>query len=530
MTGPSARNIADLLTRTATRFGTRPALVTDDRTITWAELEQIVDAVAAGLQGHGLAEGDRVVIVLPTSVEFVTAYLGVLRAGGVAVPLNTSYTAGELARLVGRTGASMVVAGHPSTATVRQAVAGIADALTDAPDDLADRQVPIVVVTGPPLPGEVGYASLTEGAQTPRPQERGGEDVAVMLFTSGSSSDPRAAMLSHRALVSNLDQLMALDPPPLSEQDVLLGVLPLFHVYGLNTVLGQALATGASVVVVDRFDAAATLETIVRHGVTIVPVAPPMLVAWTEVEGLAEAVAGVRYFVSGAAPLALSVIEQVTEATGVTIHQGYGLTEAAPVVTTTFASADPKPGSVGRPLPGTEVMLVDEGGAPVDEGDPGEVVVRGPNLFSGYWPGDVDGPDDQGWWRTGDVAYADVDGDLHLVDRIKDIVIVNGFNVYPREVEEVLLEHPAIAAAAVVGVADRRTGEAVKAVVVAAEGHSLTPDVVAEHCAANLARFKRPEIIEVVDEIPRTATGKIAKGRLRDAASREADKKLAGLR
>jgi long-chain acyl-CoA synthetase len=156
--------------------------------------------------------------------------------------------------------------------------------------------------------------------------------------------------------------------------------------------------------------------------------------------------------------------------------------------------------------------------------------VRGPNLFSGYWPGDVDGPDDQGWWRTGDVAYADVDGDLHLVDRIKDIVIVNGFNVYPREVEEVLLEHPAIAAAAVVGVADRRTGEAVKAVVVAAEGHSLTPDVVAEHCAANLARFKRPEIIEVVDEIPRTATGKIAKGRLRDAASREADKKLAGLR
>jgi len=174
-------------------------------------------------------------------------------------------------------------------------------------------------------------------------------------------------------------------------------------------------------------------------------------------------------------------------------------------------------------------MLVDDTGEPVDEGDPGEVVVRGPNLFSGYWPGDVEGPDADGWWRTGDVAYTDADGDLFLVDRIKDLVIVNGFNVYPREVEEALLEHPSIAAAAVLSVPDRRTGEAVRAVVVPEAGESLTVDDVDAHCRERLARFKRPTQVEIAASLPRTATGKIAKGRLRDAVARESDKRRAGL-
>jgi len=528
MTGPSAHNVADLLARTASQHGDRPALVTETTTITWAELDVSVSQVASSLQHRGVRDGERVVIVLPTSVDFVTAYLGTLRAGGVAIPLNTGYTAGELARLIGRTEAGVVIAGDPSTTTVRQAVAGIADALADPPDELADRRLPTVVVTGPALPDEVAYADVLAGDGVPTPHGRGGEDIAVMLFTSGSSADPRAAMLSHRALVSNLDQLMSIDPRPVTETDVLLGVLPLFHVYGLNTVLGQALAAGAAVVISERFDSH-TLEQVVRHGVTVAPVAPPMLVAWSDSDHLADALAGVRYLVSGAAPLPLSVIEVITARAGVPIHQGYGLTEAAPVVTTTFASPELKPGSVGRPLPGTDVMLVDESGELVDEGDPGEVVVRGPNLFSGYWPGDTEGPDPDGWWRTGDVAYADHDGDLYLVDRIKDLVIVNGFNVYPREVEEVLLDHPDVAQAAVVSIPDHRTGEAVKAVVVAEEGRALTVDEVAAHCRERLARFKRPAVIEVVEALPRTPSGKIAKARLRDAAAREADKKRAGL-
>ena len=529
MSGPSVHNVADLLTRTVARHSDRPALVSDAATATWAGVDAAVSRFASGLQRRGVGVGDPVAIVLPTSQEFVVAYLGVLRAGGVAVPLNTEYTAGELARLLGRTGSVAVVTGEPGVTAVRQAVAGIADALTDAPDALATREAPWVVVTGAAMPDEVPFADLAEDDGIPVPHERGGEDVAVMLFTSGSSADPRAALLSHRALVSNLDQLMAIDPAPVTSDDVLLAVLPLFHVYGLNTVLGQAIVSGASMVLAPRFDPQSTLATIAEHGVTVVPAAPPMLVAWSEREDVAEALASVRYLVSGAAPLSVAVIEHLTDVTGVPVHQGYGLTEAAPVVSTTLMSPDAKPGSVGRPLPGTDVMLVDESGEPVDEGDPGEVVVRGPNLFSGYWPGDVEGPDPDGWWRTGDVAYVDADGDLFLVDRIKDLVIVNGFNVYPREVEEVLLEHPSIAAVAVLSVPDRRTGEAVKAVVVAEPGMSVTEDDVHDFCRDRLARFKRPTYVDVVEELPRTATGKIAKGRLRDLAVREADKHRAGL-
>jgi long-chain acyl-CoA synthetase len=503
-------------------------LVTQTGTRTWAEVDATTSRVAAALQQRGVRDGARVVLVLRNGSEFVTSYLAVLRAGGVAVPLSTEYTPGELARLIGRTDAAVVIAGGSALTAVRQAVAGVADALVEPPDDLADRSVPLLVVTGTPLPDEIAYADLETFDGVPAPHERGGEDAAAMLFTSGSSADPRAALLSHRALVSNLDQLMSLEPAPLGTDDVLLAVLPMFHVYGLNSVLGQAMVTGASMVLQEHFDVDETLALIVRHGVTIVPVAPPMLVAFSEADGLDSALAGVRYIVSGAAALPVALQEELTARTGVTIHQGYGLTEAAPVVTTTLAST-PKPGSVGRPLPGSQIMLVDDDGEPVHEGDPGEVVVRGPNLFSGYWPGDVEGPDPEGWWPTGDVAFVDEDGDLHLADRIKDIVIVNGFNVYPREVEEALVEHPAIAAAAVVSVPDRRTGEAVKAVLIPAEGYELTVELVQEHCRARLARFKRPTQIEIVTELPRTSIGKVARGRLRDVAAREAEKKLAGL-
>jgi long-chain acyl-CoA synthetase len=526
--GPSVRNVADLLTRTAQRFPDHRALITDEQTLTWSQVDAAVSRVAASLQQRGLRPGQRVAIVLPTSQEFVTAYLGVLRADGVAVPLNTAYTAGELARLIGRSEAFAVVAGDPAVVPVRQAVAGIADALTGAPGELGQRSVPLLVVTDGALPNEIAYTSLLDTDDSPRPTTRGDEDAAALLFTSGASADPRAAMLSHRALVSNLDQVLALQPPPVTETDVLLGVLPMFHVYGLNTVLGQALASGAAVVIEPRFDPQQTLATVVRHGVTVVPVAPPMLVAWTEVDDLAAALTGVRYIASGAAALPVPVQQDIEARGGVTVHQGYGLTEAAPVVSTTYASPTPKPGSVGRPVPGTEVMLVDDDGHPVDEGDPGEVVVRGPNLFSGYWPGDVEGPDPGGWWRTGDVAYADADGDLFLVDRIKDLVIVNGFNVYPREVEEVILQDPRISEVAVVSVPDRRSGEAVKAVVVPRRGETVTAEDVVGHCRQQLARFKCPTVVEVAPALPRTATGKIAKGRLRDPG-RVAEKKRAGL-
>jgi Acyl-CoA synthetases (AMP-forming)/AMP-acid ligases II len=302
--------------------------------------------------------------------------------------------------------------------------------------------------------------------------------------------------------------------------DVVLLVLPLFHIYGLNTGLGMVAATSARAVLVERFDARATLDVVAAESVTNILGAPPMYVAWAALPDvdLGASLRGVRLLASGAAPLPVALLEQLAADTGVTVHEGYGLTETAPVVTSAIASARVKPGSVGRAIPGVEVRLVDEPGRPISAGDDtGEIEVRGDNLFSGYWPDRSGGPDGDGWWPTGDVAYADDEGDLFLVDRRVEMVLVSGFSVYPREVEEVIAELPAVAEVAVIAVPDPHTGEAVKAYVVARAGHPLQEQDVTDHCATRLARFKRPTIVDLVDALPHSTTGKVAKGRLREA-------------
>jgi long-chain acyl-CoA synthetase len=314
------------------------------------------------------------------------------------------------------------------------------------------------------------------------------------------------------------------DPPMVTGDDVVLGVLPLFHVYGLNAVLGQVLFQGARLVLMDGFDVEASLALIEDEAISVVPVAPPVFAYWMAVPDLRERLSGVRVVLSGSAPLSPELVASFVDRTGVAVHQGYGLTEAAPVVTSTLCSVSAKTGSVGAALPGIEIRLVDEAGHAPDGEDPGEILVRGANLFSGYWPDGADGPDAEGWYATGDVGFLDADGDLFLVDRLKELVIVSGFNVYPVEVEEVVTELDSVSEAAVIGTDDDETGEAVVAYVRRAEGTSLTDEeiveAVREHCAARLARFKQPSHIHVVDELPHTVTGKVAKGRLREAQRR----------
>lgn len=516
-------NLADLLARAAQESPDRVALVeaASGRSLTWAELDAQADRVAHGLSGLGLVAGYRVVIALANRVEFVTAYFGALRARLVAVPVNPRSATGEMVRMIADCGARVVVADLATVTTVRSAVAGLEDALIGADEELRARTaVPrIVVASAPALPGETAWSDLVaeEGREVPTPEDP--EALAVLLYTSGTSGRPRAAMLSHRALVANVEQAAAVEPPAVTADDVVLGVLPLFHVYGLNAVLGLAVRQQARLVLLEGFDVAGTLDVIAREGVTVVPVAPPVFAYWRAIDDLPERLRGVRSVLSGSAPLSPELVAAFERRTGITVHQGYGLTEAAPVVTSTLCSADPKPASVGAPLPGVEIRLVDETGHEPDGSDPGQILVRGDNLFSGYWPDGADGPDDEGWWATGDVGIVDPDGDLFLVDRLKDLVIVSGFNVYPVEVEDVIVELDAVDRAAVIGVDDEETGEAVVAYVRPAPGTSLTADEIAEqvreHCAVRLARFKQPRTIQVVDELPQTATGKIAKGRLR---------------
>jgi long-chain acyl-CoA synthetase len=339
-------------------------------------------------------------------------------------------------------------------------------------------------------------------------------------------------MLTHRALLANLEQCAALWPSPVLPGDVVLLAVPLFHAYGLNPGLGLLARAGATGVLVDHFDPAETLALITRHGVTAVPAVPAMYARWAAEPGLREAFAGVRLATSGAAPLPPATLLALGEA-GIAVYEGYGLTEAAPVLTSTLVGGAPKPGSVGRAIPGVELRLRDATGMeaePEPEGEdgpgeldlvgpgggPGEIVVRGPNLFSGYWPDGADGPDAEGWWPTGDVAYADDDGDLHLVDRRTELILVSGFNVYPAEVEAVLAAHPGVAEAAVVGRTDPDRGDqTVLAYVVAAPGAAPTERELLDWAARSLARFKLPATVEFVPDLPHTATGKVIKSRLR---------------
>jgi long-chain acyl-CoA synthetase len=491
------------------------------RSVTWAVLEDEVARVATGLGAAGLVAGQRVMLVLGNRIEFVTAYLGVLRAQVVAVPVNPRSTVGELARMIADSGSRLVVADAETVATVRDAVRLVRAALAGATDELDAELVgrahdPRVYVVGAEPEGqEQVYDALRAAAPVPVPPLPDPEKLACLLYTSGTSGRPRAAMLTHRALMANIDQAAEVEPPMIHGDDVVLGVLPLFHVYGLNAVLGGVLRHRAKLVLADHFDPQATLDLIDDEAVSVVPVAPPVFAHWLPEEHLRERLGPVRLMLSGSAPLSAEVIEQFGEATGIPVHQGYGLTEASPIVTSTLCSVEPRNGSVGAALPGIEITLLDDVGQPPEGDDPGEIWIRGANVFSGYWPDGEGGPDLHGWWGTGDVGFLDASGDLFLVDRLKDLVIVSGFNVYPNEVEDVIREVEGVAEAAVIGVDDPATGEAGVAYVVAVDGAEEVAAAVRAHCAVRLARFKQPSRVEVVDELPLTVTGKVQKGRLR---------------
>jgi long-chain acyl-CoA synthetase len=509
------RNVADLVSEASRRDPAHPALIepVGGGALSWGQLDTTVDTEAARLIRCGLQPGQRVVLRMPTSSAFCVSLFGVLRAGGVVVPVGPGAPARELERVLDSAGAGLLVAaGDDATA-----------------DEAAGRIGAIRL--DPPAPPRTG--AVTDPVAAPRPPA-GGEDVAVLAFTSGTSGSPRGVMLSHRALLANLEQYAALRPAPMTAADRVLLALPLFHAYGLGPGLLQVAHTGATAVLLKRFDAEEALDVTHRHRVTTVVGVPPMYQAWLllEPDRLAEGLRTVRLFVSGAAPLEPPVLAGMRAVTGLDVFEGYGLTETGPVLTSALVGGSAKPGSVGRPLPGVpsrgvgsvELRLVDSGGRSLDtEGDDedtGVVAVRGPNLFSGYWPDGAGGPAElpglgSGWFRTGDVGYLDADGDLHLVDRADDLIIVSGFNVYPHEVEDVLLEHPAVRAAAAVGVPHPQRGEAVRAVLVPAEGMQPTAEEIVEHCAARLARFKVPVEVALVDSLPYLPTGKLARRMLR---------------
>jgi long-chain acyl-CoA synthetase len=504
-TAMAGASMAGLVRAAARRHPEAPAVVAGDQRLSWADLDAAVDRAAAGYAGQDLRPGDRIAIQLPNGLPWLRAALGALRAGLVVVPVNTAYTDPELEYVLTDSGASLLVA-----AGERAPLAGVP--VCPGPPD-AD---------GPP-------------PEVPDDPSR----PAFLAYTSGTTGRPRGAVLTSAALRANQEQCLAMTPPVVRSDDRVLLVLPLFHVYGLNAGFGLVAATGACAVLQETFDPQASLLLMAEEQVSAVPGAPPMYQAWLAVADasnredpahpdadLRRAFAAMRMASSGAAPLPEEVWVAMRERAAVTVWEGYGLTEASPVVASTLATGRAKPNCIGGPVPGVELELRDtaatdergdDGSSPEDhlEG-PGEIWVRGANLFSGYWPDGADGPDADGWLGTGDLAYRDADGDLHLVDRRSDLVLVSGFNVYPAEVERVLDTHPAVRESAVIGVPDARTGSAVRAVVVLEPGATVSVEELRDFAAESLARYKVPTSVHFLPALPHSLTGKVSRARLRE--------------
>ena len=482
------------------------AVISRGKSTTYGQLREQVANLRGGLVGLGLEPGDRIGIVAANNWYFVVSYLAVLGIGAVAVPINPTSPVPEVQGELAAIGARAVIVG-PSA---KNAVATL---------DRASLPVleSIIASQGADIPGAVILDDLMESAPAPA-IDREATDLAVLIFTSGTAGSPKAAMLTHGNLLANLEQCQAHPGRAQGPDDIVFGVLPFFHIFGLNVVLGLSLVAGAAVLLVERFDPQSALESIGNHGVTVVSGAPTMWGAWAMLPGTRPgAMASVRVGASGAAKLDAQVQRTISERFGVTIMEGYGLTEAAPVVTSGTGFVAPE-GSIGVPLPGLRVRLVDADGQDALVGDAGELWVKGPNVFAGYW-NDPEATRSaltaDGWLRTGDIAVVDDDGFLFLVDRAKDLIIVSGFNVYPAEVEDVLDSHPAVAQAVVIGVPHPHSGESVKAYVVVADGVSVEEDDLIQHCEAHLARYKCPQKVMFVEEIPQSATGKVLRKALR---------------
>jgi len=474
------------------------AIISRNRATTYGTLVDQVAGLRGGLTELGVQQGDRVALIVGNSRFFVVSYLAIVGLGAVAVPLNPSSPAPELTRELVTVGASTVIIGPAAVNAWRS--------IDRADVPLVQR---VIATEGHDIDDAATLTDLIGSAPVPV-VDVADNHLAVLMFTSGTAGSPRAAMLSHGNMVSNITQVIGTDDS-IHATDIVYAVLPMFHIMGLNVVLGISLAVGATAVLVQRFDPTTALETIRDRKVTVVPGAPPMWVDFSMVDAPADAFATVRTALTGAAKMPEDAMRRLDERFGVKLAEGYGLTEASPIVTSSGGGAR-RPGSVGKVIDGVQMRIVDEFGEDALDGDTGEIWVSGPNVFQGY----LDDPEStakvltaDGWLRTGDIGTTDSDGFVYLVDRAKDLIIVSGFNVFPAEVEEVLLAHTGVAQVGVIGVAHPHTGEAVKAFIVPERGVHLDEDELIAYCNGELARYKCPTKVLFVDELPRNISGKL---------------------
>src|SRR4051812_32813486 len=486
-------SLATLLTDTAAEHADRPALKLDDATVSYSMLDEGTARAAALLRERGVEPGDRVGVMLPNVPYFAIAYYGVLRAGAVVVPMNVLLKGREVKFYLSDPEAKLVFAWHD-----------FAEAAEKGASDAGAECILVEPEKFEKLLGE--HDPLEEVA------ERDGDDTAVILYTSGTTGKPKGAELTHDNLRRNVEISRGLYD--LDEDDVTLGALPLFHSFGQTCAMNATIAGGGCLTLIPRFDPGKALEIIARDKVTIFMGVPTMYGAILHHDDADSAdTSSLRICVSGGSAMPGELLRDFEKKFDCTILEGYGLSETSPVASFNHPDRERKVGSIGTPIEGVEMKVVDDDGDEVDQGEVGEIVIKGHNVMKGYWRKDDATKESikDGWFHSGDMAKVDEDGYFFIVDRKKELIIRGGYNVYPREIEEVLYEHPSVREAAVIGVPHDDLGEEVGAAVVLKDGESVDADELQAHVKDQVAAYKYPRKIWFVDDLPKGPTGKILK-------------------
>jgi long-chain acyl-CoA synthetase len=486
-------NLAGLLSEAAARSPGRIAVKLGELQLSYADLDEAAGRVAGLLRAKGMRPGDRIGLMLPNVPYFAVAYYGILRAGGVVVPMNVLLKEREVSYYLGDSDARLMFAWHE-----------FADAAHAGSDD-ANADCLLVE------PGDF-ESLLARSEHSPEVVERGRSQTAVILYTSGTTGTPKGAELTHDNLARNVE--IAIGLFRIGDDAVTLGALPLFHSFGQTCGLNATVRAGGCLTLVPRFDAGTALEVIQRDRVTVFEGVPTMygaLLNHPERERFDAST--LRLCVSGGAAMPVEVMRSFEEAFGCAILEGYGLSETSPIASFNHPDRDRKPGSIGTPVDGVEMKLAGEDGRQLAAGEVGEILIRGHNVMKGYWrrPDATEEAIRGGWFHTGDLARVDDDGYFFIVDRKKDMVIRGGYNVYPREIEEVLYEHEAVREAAVIGVPHPELGEEVAAAVVLVPGAGVDEAEILEFVKGQVAAYKYPRLVWFVDELPKGPTGKILK-------------------
>jgi long-chain acyl-CoA synthetase len=501
-------NLAVILRESARSHPEKDALLFTGGSVSYAELDAASDRFAAGLLARGLGPGDAVALQLPNVPQFVVAYFGILKAGCVVVPVNVQFRAAEVGYVLRDSGARMLVTW--------------AGAAEEAAKGAADAGVQELVVHGMAgtrhAPGRPFEQLLETAVVGPPPLHQADPgDTAAIVYTAGTTGRPKGAELSHFQLFMNADTPGRLFG--IRDDDVVMAVLPLFHVFGLSSILDVCVRFGATMALVPRFEAGAVLDVIQRDRVTVFEGVPTMYVALlNHPDRDSYDTSSLRVGVSGGAPIPAEVIDEVERSFGIVVLEGYGLSETASTTTFNVSAEERRIYSVGKPIYGVEVQVWDGAGnvLPPGRGHVGELVVRGVNVMRGYHrnPAATAEAMAGGWFHTGDLGYVDEDGFFFVIDRKKEMIIRGGENVYPREVEDVLYTHPAVAEAAVVGIPDERLGQEVRAVVALRPGRHADETELIAYVRERVASYKYPRSVEFRDHLPMNATGKILKREL----------------